>query len=118
MKSLRLTSMTLDALRALRDKIDKAIGKRVAKERKHFEGKLAELVGLDGGGGGFEIVGSVGLRGRKGKRAKAKIKYRSPKGEKWSGRGMTPLWMRPLLKGGKKKEDFSVGSARKKTKGR
>ena len=47
-------------------------------------------------------------------RKKAPAKYRGPKGELWSGRGMTPLWMQPLLKGGKKKEHFAINKAKKK----
>jgi DNA-binding protein H-NS len=47
--------------------------------------------------------------GRRKKRGKAPIKYRGPKrGEKWSGRGMTPLWLQAYIKAGKKKESFLV----------
>jgi DNA-binding protein H-NS len=98
--------MSLEALVVLRKKVDTLIGKRVAKERKHLEGKITELGGYMGDGG--IVFARMKPDGRKGKRAKAPIKYRGPKGEKWSGRGMTPLWMRPLLKKGKKKESFLV----------
>ncbi len=105
MNSPRLTSMSLEELPALRTKIDAVIAKKLMKERARFAGLLKDL-------DGFEATPVKRGRppkmdGRKGKRAKAKIKYRGPKGEKWSGRGMTPLWMRPLLKGGKKKEKAS-----------
>jgi DNA-binding protein H-NS len=49
--------------------------------------------------------------GRKGIRAKAKPKYQSKKNKsvKWSGRGMTPIWMREEMKGTKlKKDDFLI----------
>ena len=48
---------------------------------------------------------------RTGKRAKAKPKYQSKKNEslKWSGRGVTPVWMREEMKGTKlKKDDFLI----------
>ena len=109
MKSARLTSMLLADLFALRDKVEKVIAKRVARERKHLEGKLSELKAFGGIGG----IGRKKSDGRKGKRGKAPVKYRGPKGERWSGRGMTPLWMRPLLKKGKKKESFLVGARKR-----
>ncbi len=49
--------------------------------------------------------------GRTGRRAKAKPKYQSKKNKslKWSGRGMTPVWMREEMKGTKlKKDDFLI----------
>ena len=45
------------------------------------------------------------------KRAQAKPKYQSKKNKslKWSGRGVTPVWMREEMKGTKlKKEDFAI----------
>ena len=45
------------------------------------------------------------------KRAKAQPKYQSKKDKsvKWSGRGMTPVWMREEMKGTKlKKDDFLI----------
>lgn len=52
-----------------------------------------------------------GTAKRAGTRAKAAIKYRSRKTPtlKWSGRGMTPKWMREEMKGTKlKKDDFLI----------
>ena len=49
--------------------------------------------------------------GKTGKRAKAAPKYQSKKDRsvKWSGRGMTPIWMREEMKGTKlKKDDFLI----------
>ena len=48
---------------------------------------------------------------RLGVRGKAKVKYRGPNGEGWSGRGLTPAWMRPLLEEGHRKGDFLVREA-------
>lgn len=35
-------------------------------------------------------------------------KYRGPKGETWSGRGLTPRWLAALVAQGRKKEEFAV----------
>lgn len=44
------------------------------------------------------------------KLGKVAPKYRNPanKAETWTGRGRPPRWMAPLLKKGKKKEDFLI----------
>lgn len=35
-------------------------------------------------------------------------KYRGPKGETWSGRGLMPKWLAELVKQGRKKDEFAV----------
>lgn len=35
-------------------------------------------------------------------------KYKGPKGETWSGRGLMPKWLSALVKQGRKKEEFAV----------
>ena len=37
-----------------------------------------------------------------------KVKYRSPDGETWSGRGHAPLWLRQLELQGHKREEYAV----------
>ena len=57
------------------------------------------------------VVRTVMRVPRTGKRAKAKPKYQSKKNKslKWSGRGVTPVWMREEMKGTKlKKDDFLI----------
>jgi DNA-binding protein H-NS len=36
------------------------------------------------------------------------VKYRSPDGETWSGRGHTPIWLRTLEEEGHTREEFRV----------
>jgi len=43
-----------------------------------------------------------------GKRTSPAVKYRSPSGETWTGRGRTPQWLVSLEAEGKKREDFAV----------
>ena len=37
-------------------------------------------------------------------------KYHGPNGETWTGRGLTPRWLKSLLEQGRTKEDFAVKS--------
>ncbi len=39
---------------------------------------------------------------------KAPIKYRGPKGESWSGRGVMPRWLAALVAQGQTKEQFFI----------
>jgi DNA-binding protein H-NS len=35
-------------------------------------------------------------------------KYHGPNGETWTGRGLTPRWLKALLEQGRTKEDFAI----------
>lgn len=37
-------------------------------------------------------------------------KYRGPNGETWSGRGLMPKWLAALVKQGRSKGEFAIGS--------
>ena len=57
---------------------------------------------------------AIGGSKKKGTRRKATPKYRSRKNPKivWSGRGVSPVWMREEMKGTKlKKDDFLIEKA-------
>jgi DNA-binding protein H-NS len=106
--------MDVSALLVLRGKIDAIL----TGKRKELESQLAALSDGDKIGSGRRsaktgnaIGNSKAANGRAGKRAKAKAKYQSKKDKsvKWSGRGMTPIWMREEMKGTKlKKDDFLI----------
>ena len=49
-------------------------------------------------------------RGRRDSGATVKAKYRSPKGDTWSGRGRAPLWLRELELNGHKREEYVIQS--------
>jgi DNA-binding protein H-NS len=105
----QLRAMETGALIAMRGQIDAVLLDR----RKALHAQLAALGGdtfpLRGGRG--KLASAVVKKGRKGRRAKAKPKYQSKKNKsvKWSGRGMTPVWMREEMKGTKlKKNDFLI----------
>jgi DNA-binding protein H-NS len=112
MAGKQLKTMDVGALLELRGKIDALLAGR----RQELEVQLAAFNGVsprNGAGNGkpAKPLKANGLDGRKGKRAKAAAKYQSKKDKsvKWSGRGMTPIWMRDEMKGTKlKKDDFLI----------
>jgi DNA-binding protein H-NS len=92
----------------LRDRI--LCAAKVQQQREILEGHLAELQGYVSSKAAG-VVRTVMRVPRTGKRAKAAPKYQSKKNPvmKWSGRGMTPVWMREEMKGTKlKKDDFLI----------
>jgi DNA-binding protein H-NS len=105
-KSLGKSVATMDVarLRAHIDDLQTTLAKKVREQRAYFENQLSQL------GGYVSKKASAAVKAvtpRKGKRAKAKPKYQSKrdKSVKWSGRGMTPVWMREEMKGTKLTRD-------------
>jgi len=107
-KSIGKSVATMDVgqLRAHIGDLQNTLAKKVSAQRAYFEDQLSQL-------GGYvskkatAAVKAVTPNGRAGKRAKAKPKYQSKKDKsvKWSGRGMTPVWMREEMKGTKLTKD-------------
>ena len=107
-KSLGKSVATMDIaqLRAHIEDLQNTLSKKVSAQRAYFEDQLSQL-------GGYvskkatAAVKAVNPNGKAGKRAKAKPKYQSKKDKavKWSGRGMTPVWMRDEMKGTKLTKD-------------
>ena len=101
-----VTTMDIAQLRAHIEDLQNTLAKKVSEQRAYFENQLSQL-------GGYvskkatAAVKAVTPNGKAGKRAKAKPKYQSKrdKSVKWSGRGMTPVWMREEMKGTKLTKD-------------
>lgn len=111
-KSIGKSVATMDVvqLRAHIDDLQGVLAKKVNEQRSFFERQLAEL-GDYVSKKATAAYKAVAPNGKAGKRAKAKPKYQSKKDKsvKWSGRGMTPVWMREEMKGTKlKKDDFLI----------
>jgi DNA-binding protein H-NS len=93
--------------------LQKTLAAKVEEQRAYFERQLAGLGGYTSTNG-RRTAGSTGARvakPRTGRRAKPQPKYQSKKDPKlkWTGRGMTPIWMRDEMKGTKlKKENFLI----------
>lgn len=104
-----LATMDVAQLRAHIDQLQALLGKKVQEQRSFFERQLAQLGGYASkkATAAFASVSS----GRRGGRAKPKPKYQSKKDKslRWTGRGMTPVWMRDEMKGTKlTKESFLI----------
>ena len=103
-------NMEVGQLRAVINDLEGLLAKRVQQQKEILEGHLAELQGYVSARAAG-VVRTVMRVPRTGKRAKAQPKYQSKKNPvmKWSGRGMTPIWMREEMKGTKlKKDDFLI----------
>jgi len=108
--------MDVGQLQQYIDRLNGLLKKKVSEQRTYFEEKLSELSGYASAKASrmMSAMGRGGRKGRKGSRRKATPKYRSRKNPKilWSGRGMTPVWMREEMKGTKlKKDDFLIQKA-------
>jgi DNA-binding protein H-NS len=105
-----VAKMDVSQLRAYIDGLEDALAKKVQQQKEILEGHLSELQGYVSAKAAG-VVRTVMQVPRTGKRAKAKPKYQSKKNksQKWSGRGMLPIWMREEMKGSKlTKEDFAI----------
>jgi len=92
-------------------KLQNLLKDKVSEQRSFLEEKLSELSGY-ASAKAIRMVRAVS--GKKRTRKKATPKYRSRKSPKivWSGRGVTPVWMREEMKGTKlKKDDFLISKA-------
>ena len=106
-----IAAMEVGQLRAYIDGLQNVLAKKITEQRSYFERQLSDL-----GGYVSKKASAVGKaimpgNGKTAKRAKAKPKYQSKKNKsvRWSGRGMTPIWMRDEMKGTKlKKDDFLI----------
>lgn len=114
-KSTDLGTMSIDELLALRDEIDGHLNKLVASEMDRLEKRMARLAGIakDAKSKSQKIQKLTSTdtakpaKRRKGK--KAPIKFRDPKtGNAWSGRGLTPVWLRNYEAGGGSRSDLAV----------
>ncbi len=110
-KNGNVAAMDVGQLRSYIDSLQNVLAKKVSEQRAYFEDQLSKLGGYVSKKASAAIKAVTPSNGRSGKRAKAKPKYQSKKNRslKWSGRGMTPVWMREEMKGTKlKKEDFAI----------
>jgi DNA-binding protein H-NS len=104
-----IATLDMAQLRAHIDQLQGLLAKKVNEQRSYFERQLAQLGGYPSkkASAAYASVAS----GRSGTRAKPKPKYQSRKNKslKWTGRGMTPVWMRDEMKGTKlTKESFLI----------
>jgi DNA-binding protein H-NS len=102
-----IATMDVTQLRGHIESLQSVLAKKVSEQRAYFEDQLAQLGGYVSGKASAAVKAVTPRNGRTAKRAKAKPKYQSKKNKslKWSGRGMTPVWMREEMKGTKLTRD-------------
>jgi len=102
-----VATMDLIQLRAHIDTLHGVLAKKVNEQRSYFEGQLAQLGGYVSKKASAAVKAVTPGNGKAGKRAKPKPKYQSKKNKslRWTGRGMTPVWMREEMKGTKLTKD-------------
>ena len=91
-------------LLTIRDQIERWRVRKLEEAKaavlEEMKGKLSEL--------GLSLNDVVPSRRSRKSKPSVSVKYRSPDGETWSGRGHAPLWMRQLELQGRKREEFIV----------
>ncbi len=102
-----VATMDIGQLRAHIDSLQNVLAKKVREQRAYFEGQLSQLGGYVSKTTSAAVKAVTPRNARAGKRAKPKPKYQSKKNKslKWTGRGVTPVWMRDEMKGTKLTKD-------------
>jgi len=112
-KTISLDNLDIDQLLALREDIDARLTKMAASEMAALEKRMAQLAKYAKKPVPISLPSTKKKTSkktaskRKGK--KAPIKFRDPKtGNSWSGRGLTPVWLRDYETNGGKRADLEV----------
>ena len=100
MASIDLQKFDMDELISLRDDVETRISELAASEMEALEEKMARLQ---------PFVSSKRGKKRKDAGTKAPAKFRDPtSGETWSGRGMTPRWLKAHEDNGRSRDEFAL----------
>ena len=112
MAAVDVKKMDLPTLVALRAEVDAEIVEKQAHARASFVDEMKALA-AQRGLNLSEFVEVKKVRGAKGVRAKAEVKYRDPDAPQntWSGRGRLPAWLQEKVGAGEDKERFRIGGA-------
>ena len=97
-------TLTAQELRSIRDTAEKKSQSKLADAKaavlEEMKGKLSAL--------GLTLNDVVPSRRSRKSKTSVSVKYRSPDGETWRGRGHAPLWLRQLELQGHNREEFRV----------
>ncbi len=99
-------NLSENELRAMIERAEIALKSKQANKRKETIAKIKELAAS------IDVHVEIYEEGKKTARnmIKVPVKYRHPKdsGKTWTGRGMTPKWLRELLNSGHNLEEFKL----------
>jgi DNA-binding protein H-NS len=102
MQNDNLSSMSVDELWNLHERVVVELGRKMEAERATLENRLQTL--------GVATRSNLNVDRPRRPYPKVLPKYRNPKDpqETWAGRGKRPRWMRAQLRLGKKLDDFLI----------
>jgi len=100
--------LPLHELAELVQKAEKALAEKKKSERKNVIAQIKELADSIGVTVTVHESGVKTVSSRKG--SKVAPKYRNPSNsdQTWTGRGVTPRWLREFINKGRKLEDFLI----------
>lgn len=100
--------LPLHELAELVQKAEKALAEKKKSERKNVIAQIKELADSIGVTVTVHESGVKTVSSRKG--SKVAPKYRNPSNSEqtWTGRGVTPRWLREFINKGRKLEDFLI----------
>jgi DNA-binding protein H-NS len=97
-------TLTPQELRTIRDVVEQMRQRKLEDAKaallEEVKGKASEL--------GLSLNDVFPTQRQRKNKPVLRVKYRSPDGETWSGRGHAPLWMRQLELQGHKRDEFAV----------
>jgi len=101
-----LNNLSINELQAMIDNAESAIKDKQAGQRKEVIAQIKELAASIG----VTVEIHEGTKKPKRQGAKVAAKYRNPDDAEltWTGRGMTPKWMRALTEAGRDKSEFLI----------
>lgn len=101
-----LNNLSVSELQEVIDNAAAALKVKQDSERKAVYAKIKELAASVGATVDIYVADKKETR----KTAKVEAKYRHPSDANltWTGRGLTPKWMRALLEEGREKSDFLI----------
>jgi DNA-binding protein H-NS len=98
------TTLTPQELLTIRDLAEKQRQSKLVEAKaavlEEMKGKLSAL--------GLTLNDVVPSRRTRKSKPSVSVKYRSPDGETWSGRGHAPFWLRQLELQGHKRDEYTV----------
>ena len=101
-----LNNLSVNELQTMIDNAESAIKNKQAGQRKEVFAKIRELAASVG------VTVEIHEANKKQKRKGAKVaaKYRNPDdaSQTWTGRGMTPKWVRAHTEAGRDKSEFLI----------
>ena len=103
-KTIDLSKLSLDDLKALKKDVEKAITGFQSRKRAEAMKEVQEVAKKHG-------ISVDELMGKGGKRkVKAPAKYQNPSdsSQTWSGRGRQPVWFKAAVKSGKSAESMEI----------